>query len=86
MKASFLGGESSMRYAILLPVLLLSACATGPHVGGTTDAQPVHRESVAAPQPPAQPAPPPKAAPAEAQQAPSSDSPARKPKHNVEED
>ena len=89
MKTNFLSGGGSMRNAIVLSVLLLSACATEPHVGGTADAQPAHRESVATPQPAPQPVAPPKSAPVEVQQpAPSGqgDIPPKKPKHNVEED
>ncbi len=88
MKAGHCGGRSCIRSAVLLSVLLLSACTTAPRVGEATDAQPARRES-AAPQPAAQPAAPQKPAPVEAQQpAPSgqSDASPKKPKHNVEED
>ncbi len=84
MKSNLLSGGGSAKSAILLAALLLSACATGQHVG-VTDAQPAH-QSVAAPQPAApQKAP----APAEAQQpalGAQGDSAPKKPKHNVEED
>jgi hypothetical protein len=75
-----------MKNAILLSVLLLlSACATRPHVGGATDAEQAHRPSTAVPPPAA----PQKSAPAEMPQPASGvpgDTPPKKPKHNVEED
>ncbi len=72
-----------MKNAILLSVLLLSACATHPPVGGATDAEQAHRPSASVP------AVPQKSAPAEMPQPASGvpgDMPPKKPKHNVEED
>jgi len=74
-----------MRNAILLSVLLLSACATEPRVGGATDAEQAPRQSVTVPQPAA----PQKSTPVEAQQPVPSvqgDTPSKKNKHNVEQD
>ena len=78
-------GERGMRNAVLLSVLLLSACANFPQAVGANGAVQESRQSDAAPQPAA----PQKSAPVEAQQpAPSGqgDNLPQKPKHNVEED
>jgi hypothetical protein len=77
-------GERGMRSAVLLSVLLLSACANFPQAVGANGAGQENRQAEAA----AQPAPQQKPAPVEAQQpapAAQGDLPA-KPKHNVEED
>lgn len=79
-------GGCCMKNAILLSVLLLlSACATHPPVGGATDAEQAHRPSASAPPPAASQ----KSVPAEMPQPASGvpgDMPPKKPKHNVEED
>ena len=71
-----------MKSAVLLSVLLLSACANFPQVLGANGAVQEDRQAEAA----AQPAPPQKPAPVEPQQPAQGDNLPPKPKHNVEED
>lgn len=79
-----------MRNAIVLSVLLLSACTTAPQVSGAADAGQAHQQSVTTPPAaPAQPVAPQKSAPVDAPQpAPGvqGDTLPKKPKHNVEAD
>jgi hypothetical protein len=88
MKTHHRCAKAGMKSAVLLPVLLLSACANFPfpQAVGANGAAPENRQAEVA----AQPAPPPqKPAPAEPQQpaAPAQgDSLPAKPKHAVEED
>lgn len=74
-----------MRSAVLVSVLLLTACANFPRANGSTGVVPDNRPSDSA----AQPASPQKSVPVEAQQptpGTQGDIPPQKPKHNVEAD
>jgi len=85
MKTDFRRGGGSMRNVILLSVLLLSACASVPKVGGATGAVTGHRQSNTAQQPAERLRP----VPVEVQQpAPGvqGDPPLKKREHNVEPD
>lgn len=85
MKTDNRYGKIVTRSAVLLSVLLLSACASFPRAKGVPDAVQESRQSDAAPQP----AVSQKAVPAGTQQpvpAGQGDSLPQKPKHNVEED
>lgn len=85
MKTDYRCAGAGMKSAVLLSVLLLSACANFPQVFGANGAAQENRQAEAA----AQPAPPQKPAAVEAQQpapAGQADNLPPKPKHNVEED
>ena len=85
MKTDHRCAKIGMRSALLVSVLLLSACANFPQVLGANGAVQEDRQAEAA----AQPAPPQKPAAVEAPQpapAGQADNLPPKPKHNVEED
>ena len=86
MKIHFFSGEAGLKNALLLSVLLLSACAIAPQVAPAAEGEQARRPSTAAtPQPVVSQ----KSAPVEVQQpAPSSQGATlpKKSKHNVEED
>ncbi len=86
MKTLFFSGKAGLKSALLLSVLLLSACASAPQVAPAAEGEQAHRPSAAAAP---QPVVPQKAAPVEVQQpVPSgqAENPPKKSKHNIEED